>query len=230
MITHDLGVVAEIADDVVVMYAGKVIEEGSVERSSTRRSIRIPGACSVAAAARHRRRAADADPGPAAVAAQPAERLPLPPALPVRDGPVPSRRARARAARDRRRASAGLLARRRHEGARGGEAARRRLSGGRREHEHDALLVVENLKKYFPVTRGIIFQKEVAAVKAVDDISLQRPARARRSASWASRAAASRRWRAASCGCSTRPAAGSSSTAATSRSCRAPRCGRSGAR
>jgi peptide/nickel transport system ATP-binding protein len=30
MITHDLGVVAEISDDVVVMYAGKVIEEGSV--------------------------------------------------------------------------------------------------------------------------------------------------------------------------------------------------------
>jgi peptide/nickel transport system ATP-binding protein/oligopeptide transport system ATP-binding protein len=32
MITHDLGVVAEISDDVVVMYAGKVIEEGTVER------------------------------------------------------------------------------------------------------------------------------------------------------------------------------------------------------
>ena len=31
MITHDLGVVAEIADDVVVMYAGKVAEEGSVD-------------------------------------------------------------------------------------------------------------------------------------------------------------------------------------------------------
>jgi peptide/nickel transport system ATP-binding protein len=31
MITHDLGVVAEIADDVVVMYAGKVAEEGTVE-------------------------------------------------------------------------------------------------------------------------------------------------------------------------------------------------------
>jgi peptide/nickel transport system ATP-binding protein len=31
MITHDLGVVAEISDDVVVMYAGKVIEEGTVE-------------------------------------------------------------------------------------------------------------------------------------------------------------------------------------------------------
>src|SRR4051794_11726851 len=35
----------------------------------------------------------------------------------------------------------------------------------------DELLVVENLKKYFPITRGIIFQKEVASVKAVDGVS-----------------------------------------------------------
>src|SRR5919199_150844 len=33
------------------------------------------------------------------------------------------------------------------------------------------LLVVENLKKHFPVTRGIIFQKQIAAVKAVDGVS-----------------------------------------------------------
>jgi len=35
----------------------------------------------------------------------------------------------------------------------------------------DDLLVVEDLYKHFPVTRGIVFQKQVAAVKAVDGIS-----------------------------------------------------------
>ncbi|HET7353965.1 MAG TPA: dipeptide ABC transporter ATP-binding protein [Gaiellaceae bacterium] len=33
------------------------------------------------------------------------------------------------------------------------------------------LLVVEDLQKYFPVTRGLIFQKEVAQVKAVDGVN-----------------------------------------------------------
>ncbi|HEX2495845.1 MAG TPA: dipeptide ABC transporter ATP-binding protein [Gaiellaceae bacterium] len=35
----------------------------------------------------------------------------------------------------------------------------------------DELLVVEDLKKHFPVTRGIVFQKEVASVKAVDGVT-----------------------------------------------------------
>src|SRR5215208_8021369 len=35
----------------------------------------------------------------------------------------------------------------------------------------DDLLVVDNLVKHFPVTRGIVFQKEVASVKAVDGVS-----------------------------------------------------------
>ena len=33
------------------------------------------------------------------------------------------------------------------------------------------LLVVEDLQKYFPVTRGLVFQKEIAQVKAVDGVS-----------------------------------------------------------
>ena len=36
MVTHDLGVVAELADDVVVMYAGRVAEEGTVDEMFTR--------------------------------------------------------------------------------------------------------------------------------------------------------------------------------------------------
>jgi len=35
----------------------------------------------------------------------------------------------------------------------------------------DELLVVEGLQKYFPITRGIMFQKEIASVKAVDGVS-----------------------------------------------------------
>jgi peptide/nickel transport system ATP-binding protein len=35
----------------------------------------------------------------------------------------------------------------------------------------DGLLVVENLEKHFPITRGIVFQHEVGRVRAVDGIS-----------------------------------------------------------
>ncbi|HEX3454104.1 MAG TPA: dipeptide ABC transporter ATP-binding protein [Gaiellaceae bacterium] len=35
----------------------------------------------------------------------------------------------------------------------------------------EELLRVENLKKYFPITRGIVFQKQIGAVQAVDDVS-----------------------------------------------------------
>ncbi len=33
MITHDLGVVAEVADDIMVMYGGKAVEKGSVDQA-----------------------------------------------------------------------------------------------------------------------------------------------------------------------------------------------------
>jgi oligopeptide transport system ATP-binding protein len=37
--------------------------------------------------------------------------------------------------------------------------------------ENNILARVKNLKKYFPITRGIIFQRQIGAIKAVDDIS-----------------------------------------------------------
>ena len=44
---------------------------------------------------------------------------------------------------------------------------------GRRRSSSPAneLLVVDDVKKHFPVTRGIIFQKQIASVKAVDGVS-----------------------------------------------------------
>ena len=63
MITHDLGVVAEIADDVVVMYAARVAEQGAGRRALQAAAAPLHvGAARLAAAPRRRRRAARADP------------------------------------------------------------------------------------------------------------------------------------------------------------------------
>lgn len=39
--------------------------------------------------------------------------------------------------------------------------------------EENALIKVENLVKYFPITRGVVFQKQIGAVRAVDNISFE---------------------------------------------------------
>ena len=41
------------------------------------------------------------------------------------------------------------------------------------ERSGDGLLRVRDLQKHFPVTRGIVFQRQVGAVKAVDGVSFE---------------------------------------------------------
>ena len=85
IITHDLGVVAEMADDIAVMYAGRMVETprrrgifAAPEHPYTWGLLKsIPRLDAPA------RRGAGADSGHASEPHQPALRLPLPPALPL---------------------------------------------------------------------------------------------------------------------------------------------------
>ncbi|MDP8971221.1 MAG: dipeptide ABC transporter ATP-binding protein [Actinomycetota bacterium] len=43
------------------------------------------------------------------------------------------------------------------------------------EPEDEPLLRVEHLVKHFPLTRGVVFRRQVGAVKAVDDVSFELP-------------------------------------------------------
>ncbi len=175
MITHDLGVVAETADDVIVMYAARIVERGPRALDLQRAAPPVHvGPDGVAAAARRQRRPPLPDPWPAAFAAQSAVRLPLPSALRLCDARVQAEGPAACGRRNGCVARAGVPPRRGNEGARGREARRHPDCRGAfvsTVQNGNELLVVEDLKKHFPVTRGIVFQKEIATVKAVDGVS-----------------------------------------------------------
>ena len=57
LITHDMGVIAQMADDVVVMYLGRVVENGPVAQLFPRRAIPIPARCCARCPISARRRA-----------------------------------------------------------------------------------------------------------------------------------------------------------------------------
>ena len=165
LITHNLGVVAEMADDVVVMYLGKVVEQGSVDDIFHDPEAPVhEGAAAVdpehrihaaVEASDHQR----IDSAPV----QPAEGLPVPSSVRVRHSPAAatstSRRSR-RWARD-----AGPVASSTH------DARRTSMTNGSAGSGRSVLLDVRGLKKYFPIRRGIL-QKTIGHVKAVDDVSV----------------------------------------------------------
>ena len=111
MITHDLGVIAEVADRVDVMYAGRVVESGTLDQIFY--DPQHPYTWGLLGSLTRIDRAAHAPPradhGPAALADRTAEGLPLPPPLPARVRQVHAS-CRRSSARRRRRAPRPLLA------------------------------------------------------------------------------------------------------------------------
>ena len=185
MITHDLGVVAEVADEIAVMYAGEIVEHASTDtifaapehpytwgllRSIPRLDlpsgeelvpirgpppslITLPGGCSfhprcpyVREAHRHTHPALD---------------------------PVPDDSehvVRCLLASDTRRRLWARAAGR--QGSRRGGASRRAGSSSEEVATVSTPLIeVRDLVKHFPIRKGIIFQKQVGAVQAVDGVS-----------------------------------------------------------
>ena len=86
LITHDLGVVAEMADDVVVMYAGKIVEQADAETVFERpHHPYTQGLLASIPRLGETARPAGDHPGHGPEPVEPAEGLPVQAALPVRD-------------------------------------------------------------------------------------------------------------------------------------------------
>ena len=102
LVTHDLGVVADVADRVAVMYAGQVVEHGTADELfyDPQHPYTWGLLGSIARVDRARPDAPAGDPRCAAVAAQPTRRMPVPAALPAPIRPLrPARRRSSRGCR-----------------------------------------------------------------------------------------------------------------------------------
>jgi peptide/nickel transport system ATP-binding protein len=150
LVTHDLGVVAEMAQDVVVMHAGRIVERGTA--AQILRSPQHPYT-------------------EALVRATPT--LDAPPTreghtTPTLDGP-PAREGHTTPMRDAPPAHEG-----RAPGHRLPASERPHAAGPPQSVEAPApLLEVRDLVKRFPLTRGVLFQRRVGAVEAVAGVSFE---------------------------------------------------------
>jgi peptide/nickel transport system ATP-binding protein len=170
LITHDLGVVAEVADRVAVMYGGRIVETGHV-----RQIFKNPRHPYTAALLRSAPRI---DSGGARLRAIPGQ-PPTPTALPKGCSFHP--RCDLAAARHRCRAEEPVLRRvdADHEAAchfseeLDAPAALTAATAGRpiAQASSEALLRVEGLKVHFPITGGLL-KRVIRTVRAVDGVSL----------------------------------------------------------
>ena len=172
LITHDLGVVASIAHDILVMYAGRVVEVGPQAGALLRPADAVHvGASGLDPAARPTQAGEAAlDHGLAALADQRAARLQVSAPVPACVRPL-HRGARAREPRRRARPSRSLLALARRQAQAQGRDDRAGRGKHRVSENNGNLLEVKGLKKYFPIHKGFT-RRVVGNVHAVDDVSL----------------------------------------------------------
>ena len=191
MITHDLGVIAEVADRVMVMYAGEVVESGTLDQifydpqhpytwgllgSLTRvdqpRLARLaqiagqppslinpPSGCHFRNRCPHEFAKCTEHPGLEKRGRGRRPRRPLLAARRQEEGP-----ARRRDRRDRPRGP--------DEGADGANTLETSTApAGEEVGAEDPILVVDHLVKHFPIKSGILIDRQIGAVQAVDDVS-----------------------------------------------------------
>ena len=208
LITHDMGVVAQVADEVAVMYAGQIVEQARCSSCSTTPSTRtreaLLGALPQLDDHGLRERPADRDPRPPARPHRPAPGVPLRAALPVRGHPTtaPSEPPELRELRPGHFVGAASASGR-------AEPVRARDRRAPADHGRDAQTAAaprgREPQEALPGEEGASCSSGPSTSSGRSTTSSSRSRRARRSGSSASPAPASRRPATASSSCCSRP-------------------------